>query len=63
MKQTPVKPYSIDDLCELYGVTRKVFFSWRKLFIKKLGKLQARMYTPAQVKIIFEHVGFPKDEE
>ena len=59
MKRTPVKPYTIDDLCKLYGITRTVFFSWRKLFIKKLGKLQGRIYTPAQVKIIFEYVGYP----
>ena len=59
MKKTPVKPYTIDDLCRLYSITRGVFFAWRKLFIKKLGKLQGRIYTPAQVKIIFHYVGSP----
>jgi transposase-like protein len=63
MKSTLVKPYSIDDLCELYGITRRVFFSWRKLFIKKLGKLQGRVYNIRQVKIIFEHLGSPEDKE
>jgi len=61
MATPPVKAYTIDELCKIYGITRKQFYSWRELFREKVGELKAHKYTPAQVKIIFEHVGYPED--
>ena len=61
-KNTPViKTYSKQELAELYNVNRKTFRAWIIKIEKKLplySKTQ-QIFTPAQVVIIFEHLGDP----
>ncbi len=58
----PIKAYSPLELQELYNVKAKTFYSWLKPH-KKIGKLQGRKYTPAQVRMIFSILDTPDDKQ
>jgi hypothetical protein len=54
----PIKAYGPNDLCNFYGITWPTLNKWIKL-IPNLSPRIGNIYTPAQVKIIFEHHGHP----
>ena len=58
-----VKPYSIRELAELYGVSPKVFRNWLSLFENSIGERMGHYYTVRQVKIIFDKLGIPYLQE
>lgn len=64
MKQSQIKSYTIGEICELYPIggrpmSRHVFYSWLEKIKEKVGPLIGKTYTPAQVKIMFDHWGAP----
>lgn len=58
-KHAPIKAYSQKELHQMYGVSPKTLRSWLRPFRKDIGKLLGKTYTPAQVKIIFDHLSPP----
>ena len=46
-------------LAALYKVNTETFNKWLKPFKKKIGKRIGNLYTPKQVKIIFDCLGEP----
>jgi hypothetical protein len=59
MTITALKPYSIKELADIYGVCDKTFKKWLKPFETIVGAKQGRYFTVAQVRIIFEKLGVP----
>ena len=57
-----IKPYRTKDLAHLYGVTIKTMISWLKPIREHLGEQTARMWTPKQVKQIFDHLNPPSND-
>lgn len=56
---TPIKPYSKKQLANMYGISDKTLASWLSPFIRKIGPYKGRMFTPKQIKTIFESIGEP----
>jgi len=54
-----VRPYSIGELSELYGICPRTFKKWLGVFKDELGPLVGRYYTIAQVEVIFKHLKIP----
>jgi hypothetical protein len=54
-----IKPYSKTHLAKAYGVDLRTFNRWLKPLYKKIGKPNGRLFTPFQVKMIFQLVGSP----
>jgi hypothetical protein len=54
-----IKPYSKTRLARAYGVDLRTFNRWLKSLDKMMGKPNGRLFTPLQVKYIFEHFGRP----
>lgn len=53
------KAYCKKDLLQLYGVSYKTLASWLKPMASEIGPLHGRYFTLAQVKIIFDSLGYP----
>lgn len=56
---TALKPYSIKELADIYGVCDKTFKKWLKPFEVAIGPKQGRYFNVAQVRVIFEKLGVP----
>jgi hypothetical protein len=58
-----IKSYGKAELCALYGVSREVFSRWIKAIQHLLPHYitTSKVFTPAQVKVIFEEVGTPTE--
>jgi hypothetical protein len=54
-----LRPYTLKELCALYGVCRYTFNKWLKPFEKEIGVRQGFYYSILQVKIIFDKLGYP----
>ncbi len=54
-----IRHYSTKELAKLYGVCDKTLLKWMKRFEKEIGPKEGRYFTIAQVKIIFEKIGWP----
>ncbi len=54
-----VKPYTLSELCDLYGVTNKVLKKWLRPFNSEIGERMGRYYTVLQVETIFKKIGIP----
>jgi hypothetical protein len=54
-----IRPYSKKELCDIYGISRKVLAVLLKPFLKEIGPIRGRYYTVAQVEIIFNKIGLP----
>lgn len=54
-----LKPYTVKDLANIYGVSRVTFYRWLKLFADKVGPRQGSYFSIAQVRIIFSHLDLP----
>ncbi|TCZ74058.1 hypothetical protein [Flaviaesturariibacter aridisoli] len=57
--QFEVKPYSITELANLYGVTNRTIKNWLTPHAESIGTKVGRLYTALQVKTIFEKIGLP----
>jgi hypothetical protein len=60
LTEIQIKPYSKRQLAGMYEVSAKVFQTWLDPLEKELGPRVGRLYTPRQVKIIFQKVGMPE---
>lgn len=67
MKQTEsvrskirLKAYSKKEVAGLYDVSAKILKTWLIPFEQEIGKRQGRLYTPKQVKVIFDKLGIPE---
>ncbi len=54
-----VKPYTLSELAERYGVCTRTIHKWIEPFESELGEKIGRFYTVRQVEIIFENLGYP----
>ena len=55
----PLKPYTLKELAQIYGVSTITMRSWTKAFIRELGEKRGRYYIIPQVKMIFDNLGLP----
>jgi len=55
---SPIKPASIGELADQYGVTKKVLRSWLAI-MPDLGERKGHLYTTRQIKQIYLHLGDP----
>lgn len=55
-----LKPYTLKELADLYGVSRKTMMKWRDGLAEELGEKRGKYYNIKQVKIFFEELGIPK---
>lgn len=54
-----LRPYTLKELCALYGVCRYTFNKWLKPFENEIGVRQGFYYSIHQVKVIFDKLGYP----
>lgn len=59
-----VKAETITSLAQKYEVSRQTLYKWLKPISNALQKIEGcRTFTPAQVKMIYDHLGpFPDDD-
>lgn len=62
-KQIPLKPYTLKQLAEIFGVSVKTMQRWKKPFEEELGKKLGKYYTIPQVRIFFENLNFPENRD
>lgn len=58
-----IKPYSLTELSNLYGVSNRTMKNWITPHSPLVGEKIGRLYTALQVKIIFEKLGLPGKAE
>jgi hypothetical protein len=56
-----IKPYSKQELADLYKIGVRSMTTWLKPFEKNIGKRYGRYYNLKQVRCIFEKLGLPGD--
>ena len=63
--QAPIESYSKDELSKMYQVSATTMITWINKFKNKLPDYDGneKIFTPKQVKIIFENLGEPMIEE
>lgn len=54
-----VKPYSLTELANIYGITNRTMKSWIVRHNEAIGEKVGRLYTAKQVIIIFDRLGLP----
>jgi hypothetical protein len=54
-----IKPYSLSELAELYGVTNRTMRNWLTSHKDQIGERIGWLYNARQVKLIFEILGLP----
>ena len=54
-----IKPYTHQELANLYGTTWRTLQKWIKPFRHLLGEKSGHYYSARQVKIIFTRLGWP----
>ena len=54
-----IKPYSLTELANIYGVTNRTMKNWITRHDEAVGEKIGRLYTALQIKIIFEKLGLP----
>lgn len=59
--QNPVelRPYTIAELADMYGVSKKTLRKWMEPFQEQIGERIGFFYSIVQVRIIFEKLGMP----
>lgn len=58
-KKIEVKAYNKTTLAGLYGVSVETFTKWIAPFADLIGPVIGRIFTPKQVKVIFDCLGEP----
>jgi hypothetical protein len=54
-------PYSLINLCSIYGVCDRTFKKWIAPFSEEIGSRRGRFFTITQVRTILKHLGLPSD--
>jgi len=54
-----VKPYSLKEIADLYGISKKTMYKWMEPLKNKIGEKRGRYYTVKQVRLIFDEIGLP----
>jgi len=60
VKEVPVKPYTKQELADLYEVSLKTLRTWFLPHEDIIGEKRGRCYTVKQVRTIFEVLGAPE---
>jgi len=55
------RPCHTSHFTEVYGVTRRTFYSWLRPIRAEIGRKTSFYYTLAQVELIFEKLGHPQN--
>ena len=58
-----IKPYTITELANIYGVKTRTMRNWIAPHQEIIGQKIGRIYTALQIKIIFEKLGLPAKAE
>ncbi|HSY76629.1 MAG TPA: MerR family transcriptional regulator [Bacteroidia bacterium] len=58
-KQIALKPYTLKELSELYGVDWRTLKSWLQPFLAEIGEKKGRYYQIPQVRVIFKKLDLP----
>ena len=58
-KTIEIRPYSLTELAQIYGVTNRTMKNWIIRHDAAVGEKIGRLYTTLQIKIIFEKLGLP----
>lgn len=58
-KEFVIKTYTQKELAGFYGVTPKTFRRWLKRALVDIGTRLGNYYSPQQVRIIVERLGYP----
>jgi hypothetical protein len=54
-----IKPYTVKQLAEIYGVSSNIFKGWVEEITDKVGKKKGHYFTVKQVTILFDEIGAP----
>jgi hypothetical protein len=54
-----LKPYTVKQLAEIYGVSSYTFKGWVEEITDKVGKKRGHYFTVKQVTILFDEIGPP----
>ena len=54
-----VKPLTIGEISQIYGVNRRTIYLWLEPFAAQIGERRGRFYSIPQVQLIFEKLGVP----
>lgn len=54
-----VKPLTIGEISQIYGVDRRTLHYWLKPFAQEIGERRGRFYSIPQVRLIIEKLGIP----
>jgi hypothetical protein len=54
-----IKPYSKQELADLYKIGVRSMTTWLKPFEKNIGKRYGRYYNLKQVRYVFDKLGLP----
>jgi hypothetical protein len=60
MIDAPIKAYTLKQIAGLYGVSVQTLRGWIEKINDKVGERVGYIYTPAQVRIMFEHFDPPQ---
>ncbi len=52
--------YCKKDLMRFYGISYKTLMSWLRPIASEIGPVKGRYFTTAQMKVIFEELGYPE---
>jgi hypothetical protein len=58
-RNAPIRAYTTGELIELYDIKRHTWYRWMKKHAHVVGPKEGRVYTPKQVRIIFEQIDPP----
>lgn len=58
--QQEVRPQNLKQLAATYEVTPRTLKGWLEPFLKEIGEMTGRTFTPKQVRIIYDKLGEPK---
>jgi transposase len=58
-----IKPYSLSELAEIYGVSTHTMKNWIRRHENSIGERVGRFYTTLQVKTIFQKLGLSDSME
>ena len=54
-----LKPYSLKEIADIYGISTKTLTKWMAPLRDKVGIRRGRYYTIKQVRIIFDELELP----
>jgi transposase-like protein len=54
-----LRPYTIAELSDIYGVSKKTFRKWLDPFQNEIGIRNGFFYTVKQVQVIIDKLGLP----